>query len=390
MMKVLFVAHMPDGGGASVALCNLARGLLERGVEVVVATPARQGVLCEMLKKNGCRFYNTRITPTVYPPLGNPIKWLKRMVWYWIGWKLARRDLEKIISIEKPDIVHTNVGPLTTAYEICKKRKIPHVWQQREYLGIIGMKVFPALSSFRRKIHSQGNYNIAITKGVYDYYNLRPGLDRVLYDGVFSEKDVEGIKKEEKENYFVSVGIVNANKGIWESINAFSLFDKIQPGYKLKIVGAFFDDSYKRKCDDLVRAENLDEKVEFLGRRNDVYELLRKATAAIVGSFSEGFGFVAVESMLNYCPVIGRNVSGTKEQFDVGMAAVGEDIGYRFDSISELVDRMIECSKCLNQDRMLNNARSVVLRNYSIERQVEETEKYYKFILQDFSKKGMR
>lgn len=57
---------------------------------------------------------------------------------------------------------------------------------------------------------------------------------------------------------------------------------------------------------------------------------MSKAQALIVASRFEGFGFITTEAMWNDCLVIGKNIAGTKEQFDNGVAETGHEIGLRF------------------------------------------------------------
>lgn len=64
---------------------------------------------------------------------------------------------------------------------------------------------------------------------------------------------------------------------------------------------------------------NIASQVVFLGMRKDIYSLMKDAMALIVPSYWEGFGFITTEAMFNGCLVIGRNTSGTKEQFDNGL-----------------------------------------------------------------------
>ena len=86
----------------------------------------------------------------------------------------------EVIDDFKPDIVHLNVGPLDISVDECIARGIPHIWHLREFQS--GMRFWPSEREFRRKILRDGNWNIAITRCVGDYWNLRD-CDEVIYDG---------------------------------------------------------------------------------------------------------------------------------------------------------------------------------------------------------------
>ncbi|MBD9200936.1 MAG: glycosyltransferase family 1 protein [Prevotella sp.] len=64
---------------------------------------------------------------------------------------------------------------------------------------------------------------------------------------------------------------------------------------------------------------------------------MRHAISTIVPSRFEGFGRCLPEAMLCNCVTIGRDTAGTKEQYDNGFQLTGEEIGFRFHNVDELV-----------------------------------------------------
>lgn len=67
--------------------------------------------------------------------------------------------------------------------------------------------------------------------------------------------------------------------------------------------------------------------IEFLGRREDVPELLRDADALVVPSRWEGFGLAALEGMAAGTPVIAANVDGLSEVVaDAGVLVAPNDV----------------------------------------------------------------
>ena len=103
----------------------------------------------------------------------------------------------------------------------------------------------------------------------------------------------------------------------------------------------------------IVKDRNIQNRVLFLGHRNDVYHLMSEARALFVPSRFEGFGFITAEAMYNHCLVVGRNTAGTKEQFDNGIKMTGREIGIRFDKDTDLPSIMFSLEKesyteCIN------------------------------------------
>lgn len=77
--------------------------------------------------------------------------------------------------------------------------------------------------------------------------------------------------------------------------------------YKLILVG---DGDRRDELGELVKDLNLNDRVSFLGIRNDVYSLMKMCDIAILSSHWEGFGLVAVEAMASGIPLIASNVDG--------------------------------------------------------------------------------
>ena len=70
--------------------------------------------------------------------------------------------------------------------------------------------------------------------------------------------------------------------------------------------------------------------------------------------------------MLSGCITIGRNTAGTKEQYDNGLQLTGEEIGFRFNNIDELVH-------CLRNSYTTNEMQLEAMRK----RALQTINKYY-------------
>lgn len=105
-------------------------------------------------------------------------------------------------------------------------------------------------------------------------------------------------------------------------IRAMELIDKEAV---LRFVG---DGENRRHCEELAQELGVSDRVQFLGSRSDVPELLASSYIGIQSSNWEGFGLTAVELMAAGKPVIATNVDGLKqvvegagEIFNVGNAS---------------------------------------------------------------------
>lgn len=93
----------------------------------------------------------------------------------------------------------------------------------------------------------------------------------------------------------------------------------------LRFVG---DGENRRHCEELAQELGVSDRVQFLGSRSDVPELVASSYIGIQSSNWEGFGLTAVELMAAGKPVIATNVDGLKqvvegagEIFNVGNAS---------------------------------------------------------------------
>lgn len=381
-MKILYINGKNNNGGANIALLNIIEGMMTLGHEVHVITDNKSGFFLDEVKKTGCHlhpcacFLNIKVASWVK----NPITIIHYYARRFYKWYKQKQYIKKVIKDVRPDIVHTNIGMLTSASEVCKKMKIPHVWHMREYGEEFGFKVFPSDNHFKKILKDNNNYCIAITKGIFKYKDLRENHDCYIYDGVFPQAMINKQEIKEKDNYILFVGRIEKAKGVRELLEAYSLFHRKEPKYKLLLAGGYDKNSnYFCDCLNYLESENLKDNVTFLGIRKDVYNLMSHAQCQVVASPMEAFGFITSEAMLNYCPVIGKNCYGTKEQFDNGVHWTGGEIAYRYKDVSDLVNCML---KVVNGDNeaMVQRAHDVLI-NYTIENNVAQIFNFYKKIL---------
>lgn len=169
-MRILYIHTSNIWGGATVALYRILLAMKNRGHDVYVVTNKSEGPFFEKLDSVGIKHFEHRLSLTIYPKVKNPLKWCWRTLRLLYRIRDEKKFISKVIDIVKPDIVHTNVGPFSQAYDICKKMSVPHVWHQREYQDLdFDMHFFPSWKVFNRKIKSMTSYNISITKGIFEY-----------------------------------------------------------------------------------------------------------------------------------------------------------------------------------------------------------------------------
>ncbi len=370
-------------GGSSLSFVQYCTEINQReDVDLVVSVPCK-GPAYDYLKNLNIK---TEIVPTrfnIYPKatkrnfLFTPIKLLRHLIQN----KKQERTLLETVKRHNPDIIYTNVGVVNTGYNVAKKLHIPHVYHLREYQDLdFGMKIIPSRRHFIKNL--QNSYTICITKGIQEHFHLTNNTNsRVIYNGLLTscKKDNDNRKKT-----FLFVGRLAEEKNPLGVIHAFNAFCKTNEDYKLLLAGsAVSQDEYNkllRYCEE----NNLKDKVCFLGARSDVDQLMQKAYAVVVASKFEGFGRVTTEAMLNGCLVIGRNTTGTKEQFDNGLSLTGEEIGIRFEGDDDLCKKMLVATSLTKEkyNEYTKRAKTVVEQLYTPQKCADDIYNFFKYILE--------
>jgi len=361
-IRVIYVVNDAVMYGANVALLNLIDEIKDSVESYVIV--GENGGLCDELTKRNIPFSVIKQWYSIYPNINSVkdvITFIPRIVSHIFTNIRAVKKIRNIIRELNSHIVHTNIGPCRIGYRAATKEKIPHVWHIREYQDLdFNLKPFPSMKNYKHTITNGKSRLISITEGIFNYFSMG-SLGTVIYDGVLSKKDVKYCPT--KEEYFLFAGRLQDAKGIKELISAFIIFAQENDTFLLKIAGTGKDgyvDALKKE----LQQNNLLDRVEFLGFIENIFPLMQKATALIVPSRNEGFGFITVEAMFNGCLVIGNNTAGTKE-------IIGENgYGILYFGVSNLIEQMIDIAKngLLNYINIIELAQKQAVDMYSIEK----------------------
>lgn len=365
--------------GASKSFITMLDGIRQKGISPYVVLPS-EGGLCTLLAERGIPFFIFSYRLSVYPPFikGNAGSILLFLPLLLFRISVNLRAIIKLIGLCRrlsPALIHTNVGPLQIGYYAAKFLRIPHVWHIREYTGVLWHPLF-CMGGFKKRMVAPGNHCIAITQGLFEYFKLGQENGRVIYNGILPGGKIRFTSR--KEAYFLYAGRLDANKGIADLLAAFAEFTKRgSAGYKLLIAGDTANLRYKNSLVNQVQAYGLSDRVRFLGNRSDITDLMYKATALIVSSYSEGFGRCTAEALFNGCLVIGYNSTGTKEILEE------RGLGLLYLTPEELVSAMEEVTgKGIEHFfPMIKKGQECARALYSNERNAEEVVRYYEDIL---------
>ena len=312
-MKILYMLATSGMHGSTLSFLSLVRAMRARGEEVVVVMPEHSDELDKIFSSLNVkvRIIHNLTHYLYYDMEGvSKAKCTYRMCKRFVRWGINYRQMMKIAKEEKPDIIHSNVGPLRLGFIVARRLGIPHVWHIREYGDIdFNMREFPTRRYFLHLL-SKGT-TISITKDIRSHNGLENHpLAHVIYNGVRPRDDV--YFDSPKEQYFLCASQVQRAKGHDDVLKAFARFHDLHPSWKLLIIGRYYE-PFISELKQFVADHHLNDVVSFEGHKSNVTDYMRRARALIVASHFEGFGRMTAEASFAGCMVIGRATGGTLE-----------------------------------------------------------------------------
>lgn len=239
---------------------------------------------------------------------------------------IAIKRIRNIIRKENPNYIHTHftkpgfIGRIASM-KFRKKLKVIHQvhgYYFDRYLKGVKRKIFINLEKYLSKyftdiIFFQNYDNLEFAKK-----NAFLPIDRLVYigNGINLEKFSFGYdfkKKKEKNVYrIVSIGRLEKVKNHELLIDG---IDILVNQYKIRniIVDIIGEGPLEKKLKHLVSKKNLKTKIHFLGRQNNIPDILSKSDCLILTSYAEGKPRVVMEAMASGTFVIATDVVGTRD-----------------------------------------------------------------------------
>lgn len=318
MKKLLFAAYNLDLGGIETALVTLANYLSEKGYDVTIALEKREGVFLKRLHKNiKVIEYNTNNNQNVI--VRKIFNFLKRMKFI-IKYK-NRFDFSASFA--------TYSIPSSFMARIASKNSA--LWGHSDYLTVYDGNTEEVKKFFQDAKVEKFRHIVFVTQNgektfldIFPEFKEKTILCNNLIDGdniiKKSNETVEDIQKEDIIT-FLNVGRHEERaKKLTRIIEATKQLKKEQ--YKFRVI--FIGDGqatklYKQK----VKENNLEDKILFLGRKENPYPYFKLSDCILLSSEYEGYPVVYLESFVLNKPIITTKVSDY-EQVENGRGIVVE------------------------------------------------------------------
>lgn len=316
--KILYISHSAAIAGAEVCLLTLLKYLNKEKFEPVVVFPS-EGPLKEKIEGLGVRTYIT------------PLEW-------WIDNGFQPSDIaifdrvnkiSDIISIEKPDIVHTNTSVIWEGAIAAKYNNIRHVWHIHEKLdkhpsltAVLTLKfVYMIMNMLSDRI-------VAVSKTTKEsLMNFLPSNKvSIIYNGIDRTKfqPLENIPSLREElglnnNTFlaVTIGALIREKGIDILLDAAKLVKMYGGNVRFIIVGPGSREAIaelQKQIDEV----DLKDFVYYLGFREDIPRIINSADILVLSSRTEAFPLVVLEAMAACKTVLATKCGGPEEMITDG------------------------------------------------------------------------
>jgi glycosyltransferase involved in cell wall biosynthesis len=295
------------GGGVEVVVSELASRLAAAGHEVLVVTLGRDdwpltevqhGVLIH-------RFPSTRLNRLTGLEITVSIR--------------AQREMRQVLEGFAPDVVNAHHLYFTTtppALKAARDLGIPTVLT----LHVAGMEAFGGWRGSAARLYERvvaqrligrSDAVMAVSEAVAESARaFATGPVTVIPNGVDMEVFQPRALRDDRELRLVFVGRLIANKGPDVALDAFLRVEKLFPEARLTMVG---DGPMRSRLEHVVNQKGTAGKVEFLGTRTDVAEILGDSDLFVRPSLVEGMPLTVLEAMATALPVIVCDVGGVSE-----------------------------------------------------------------------------
>lgn len=296
-MNILQILPELNVGGVETGTVDFAKYLVNQGHRSVVVSSG--GGLVADLEKDGSRHYQLPVA--------------KKNIFTVIA---SIKKLKKIIEAENIDIVHARSRvPAWIAYFATRKTRATLITTCHGYYSA---HLFSRPMGWGKRV-------IAISEVIARHmvidFKVPPEIIRVIPRSVDLSKFqiARAVKSDQAPKVITMIGRITPLKGHPYFLKAMAQVVRRYPNVKIQIIGdaPVKKKAYKAELLLLTKRLGLSERVEFLGNRRDVPQLLAQSDCLVLSTITqEAFGRVILEAQAAGVPVVATRVGGVVEIID--------------------------------------------------------------------------
>lgn len=291
--NVLFIVRTMGLGGTENVVLQLCEILSEKVNKIVVCSSG--GVHEKKLQEMGIKHY---VIPDIASK--NPMDMLK-----------SCRSIKNVIDKEQISIVHSHHRMAAFYAELVAPRSVVKV--ANAHNTFTDKKKLTQLAYRSTKVIAVGEM---VKKNLTEYFGIPKEKICVIHNAVkpFDGNivPVEALCQEHtKGNVLIgNIGRLSEQKGMSYFIEAAEITAKAHPEARFIIVG---DGEESEQLHAQVKAKGLQNKVLFLGYRNDIQNVMSQLDFVVLSSLWEGLPLTPIEAYSVGKTVVGTAVDGTTE-----------------------------------------------------------------------------
>ena len=313
-IKKILIAHSSnDNYGASKILISIIEIFINNGFDIYLVLP-NNGPLNnnEIIKKTNIKIIKLGVFRKKYLSFFGLINRLFFIL-------KSSNYIKNFIVKNQIDLVYTNTSTLISPPIAAKLAGIPSIYHIHEIPNnnsIYTRFMTAFLNNLSRDI-------ICVSKSVYNFWiinGLKKSKAKIIYNGFNIKKTKSKILSNNKI-VFTSISRIIPYKGHSLLIRIFEMLCKKNKNIYLQIVGDTLPEyqKYLRELKLDIKQKGLNNKIKFLGFRNDVISILNESNFFIHTPLSpDPFPTVIFEAIKCQIPVITNKLGGAYEILDEG------------------------------------------------------------------------
>jgi N-acetyl-alpha-D-glucosaminyl L-malate synthase BshA len=373
-MKIGITCY-PTYGGSGVVATELGKELAKRGNEVhfiAYALPYRLSTVSPQL------FFH-EVEVLKYPLFEYPPYSLS----------LASKMAE-VINFQKLDIMHVHYAiPHATSAYLARQMMDTNPFKFVTTLHGTDITLLgsdPSFFKITKFSIEQSSGITAVSKFLKDktmeVFNIGKDIEVIpnfvpfKFDNIKFDKKIRRCFADDDEYIITHISNFRPLKRITDII---PIAKKLSKKIKIKVL-MVGDGPERYLAEEQCRKENLCPQVLFLGKQENISELLSISNLSLIPSASESFGLVALESMACGIPCISTNAGGLPEVNRNGETGITVDVG-DIDGFADAILNILSDKELAK--RMGKNGREIARTLYSAEVIVPKYIQYYEKILSE-------
>ena len=288
VLKILFASGAMSGGGAERVVSLLGNEFISHGIDVsILVVRGESSYKLDDKVRLIPVYQDAEITSSLINKVLRRLNYLPRLI--------------ACIRKAKPDVlIPVHGGGWNGLFVLFAKFlgvKVVAAEHINYTVGRYGMRRWLE----RRVIYKMADAVTVLTRFDFEYYK-KFIKNLIILPNPISFRSVSGISN--KEKIILAAGRLDnwSHKGFDNLLKVFSVVSGNHPDWRLQLAGAGAEG--KEYLTQLAAELHVNDKVDFLGFKKEIDQVMRSASIFVLSSRFEGFGMVLAEAMSQRCACI--------------------------------------------------------------------------------------